>query len=110
MKAKQQRSSSLTLPVVKPKKKVVERNSVIEIIVSPPPIKLGERSRSHSVPMFLSKEIDAQVASERNRETVSRAKPPEGNASEFSSMEDSDMNSETDIFIWNSSTECSSRL
>ena len=111
MKAKNQRSSSLTaLPMVQPNKTAVERNSVIEIIVSPPPIELDERSRSHSVPVFLSKEIDAQVTSELNKEGVSSVNPPEGSASECSSIADSDMNSETDIFIRETTKECSSRL
>lgn len=111
MRAKNQRSSSLTaLPMVQPNKTVVERNSVIEIIVSPPPIELDERYRSHSVPVFLSKEIDTQVTSELNKEAVSLANPREGNASEFSSIEDPDMNSETDIFIRETTKEYSSRL
>ena len=111
MKAKNQRSSSLTaLPMVQPNKTAVERNSVIEIIVSPPPIELDERSRSHSVPVFLSKEIDAQVTSKLNKEGVSSVNPPEGNASECSSIADSDMNSETDIFIREATKEYSSRL
>lgn len=111
MKAKNQRSSSLTaLPMVQPNKTAVERKSVIEIIVSPPPIELDERSRSHSVPVFLSKEIDAQVTSKLNKEGVSSVNPPEGSASECSSIADSDMNSETDIFIRETTKEYSSRL
>lgn len=66
-----------------------------------PPNQLDLRSRCNSVPMFLQKELETQVAIEQEKATTSSPSPLARELSDMKSTnsEDSDANSETDNFI-----------
>ena len=110
LKGKRPRSSTSSLPAVSPKKTVSERNSEIDILVTPPPNELGGRSRSHSAPVFSLEETNLNVnVNERNNTAILSTNPRAENALECSISEGSEVKSETDTFI-RETEECSSTL
>ena len=111
LKARKPRSSTLSLPVRKEIKSVAERNTQIEILVTPPPNDMDCRIRSNSVPVFFRNELETQdtISIEDNNGTISSTSSCVGDALERSVCEDSDVNSEADHFF-QEREECSSKF
>lgn len=112
LKEKKPRASTLSLPAVMNQRLTVT-NPDIQIRSSAHAQESDLRSRCNSVPLFLHKELEIQVANEQKASTYTSSLSPL--ARELSTMmstnsEDSDANSETDNFIQENYDEISSKL
>lgn len=94
VRTKRKRSSTFCLPVTKPRKSFSQRDTVIEILLTPPPTELAGRPRSNSLPAVLSKEICTYVTKVDNKETWSLANQHAMDALEHGGSDYSDKNSQ----------------
>ncbi|KAL9968372.1 hypothetical protein ACROYT_G026738 [Oculina patagonica] len=102
LKGEKPRASTLSWPATMNQRMAVSNSDIqIRLPGHAPPNQLDLRSRCNSVPMFLRKELETQVAIEQDKATTSSPSPLARELSDMKSTnsEDSDANSETDNFI-----------
>ena len=112
LKVEKPRASTLRLPAVMNQRLTVT-NPDIQIRSSAHAQESDLRSRCNSVPLFLQKELETQVASEQKASNYTSSLSSlarELGTRKSTNSEDSDANSETDNFIHENSDEISSKL
>lgn len=108
--AKHPRSSTLSLPATSKETTVSQRNSEVEILVTPPPNDLeAAQFRSHSLPVLVRKELGTQATTKHDDETILSKSLHAEDALECSISENSDVHSETETFV-RKPEECSTKL
>ena len=112
LKVEKPRASTLRLPAVMNQRLTVT-NPDIQIRSSAHAQESDLRSRCNSVPLFLQKELETQVASEQKASNYTSSLSSlarELGTRKSTNSEDSDANSETDNIIKENSDEISSKL